>query len=120
MTALAHGDARRAPGIGGVAARRAVVRWAVRLFRREWRQQFLVLALLAVAVAAAIGSITIVHTTAPANNSQFGSANTLLNFDSSDPRKLQAGLAAARRSFGTARRSPTDSRRDRREPSQAE
>jgi putative ABC transport system permease protein len=78
-----------------------VIRWAVRLFRREWRQQLLVLTLLTVAVAAAIGSITIVHTTAPANNSQFGSANTLLNFDGSDPRKLEAGLAAARRSFAT-------------------
>jgi putative ABC transport system permease protein len=77
-----------------------VIRWAVRLYRREWRQQLLVLALLAVAVAAAIGSITVVHTTAPANSSQFGSANTLLSFDGSDPRKLEAGLAAARRSFG--------------------
>ena len=82
-------------------AARAVVRWAVRLYRREWRQQLVVLSLLAVAVAAAIGSITVVHTTAPANSSEFGSANTLLNFDGSDPRKLEAGLAAARRSFGT-------------------
>jgi hypothetical protein len=31
-----------------------VVRWAVRLFRREWRQQLLVLGLLTVAVAATI------------------------------------------------------------------
>jgi hypothetical protein len=30
---------------GGMAARRAVIRWAWRLFRREWRQQLLVLAL---------------------------------------------------------------------------
>ena len=35
-------------------ARRAVVRWAWRLFRREWRQQLLVLALIVVAVAATI------------------------------------------------------------------
>jgi putative ABC transport system permease protein len=33
-------------GHGGMPARRAVVRWAWRLFRREWRQQSLVLALL--------------------------------------------------------------------------
>jgi hypothetical protein len=26
---------------GGAPARRAVVRWGVRLFRREWRQQLL-------------------------------------------------------------------------------
>jgi putative ABC transport system permease protein len=86
---------------GGVVARRAVTRWARRMFRREWRQQVLVLTLLTVAVAAAIGSITIVHNTVPADNSKFGSANVLLTFDGSDPSKLQAGIASARRSFGT-------------------
>ena len=35
---------------GGAPARRAVMRWAWRLFRREWRQQLLVLALIIVAV----------------------------------------------------------------------
>ena len=35
---------------GGAPARRAVVRWSWRLFRREWRQQILVLALLSVAL----------------------------------------------------------------------
>jgi hypothetical protein len=38
------------------------------MFRREWRQQLLVLTLLSVAVAAAIGSVTIVSTV-PADNS---------------------------------------------------
>jgi putative ABC transport system permease protein len=101
MTTLAHRATLRGPRNGGVAARRAVIRWALRMFRREWRQQILVLALLTVGVAAAIGSISIVHNTAPADNSEFGSANTLLKFDASDPRKLRAGLASARRSFGT-------------------
>ena len=41
-------------GSGGVAARRAVMRWAWRLFRREWRQQFLILSLIVVATAAVI------------------------------------------------------------------
>ena len=45
-------DAR--PADGGAPARRAVVRWAWRLFRREWRQQLLILALITVAVAATI------------------------------------------------------------------
>ncbi len=40
---------------GGMAARRAVVRWAARLFRRDWRQHLLILSLLTVAVAAAVG-----------------------------------------------------------------
>jgi len=88
------------PRGGGVAARRAVVRWAGRMFRREWRQQLLVLTLLTVAVAAAIGSITITSNTVPADNSDFGSAKTVLKFDGSDPQKLQAGLDSARRSFG--------------------
>ena len=34
----------RRPSDGGLPARRAVTRWAWRLFRREWRQQFLILA----------------------------------------------------------------------------
>jgi putative ABC transport system permease protein len=86
---------------GGVTARRAVIRWARRAFRREWRQQVLVLSLLTVAVAAAIGSITILHHIARVDNSDFGSANAVLTFNGSDPADLRAGLAAARRSFGT-------------------
>jgi putative ABC transport system permease protein len=71
------------------------------MFRREWRQQLLVVTLLTVAVAAAIGSITIAYNTVPADNGDFGSANRVLSFDGSDPQKLQAGLASARKSFGT-------------------
>src|SRR5438132_579560 len=40
-------------GSGG-PARRAVVRWGWRLFRREWRRHVLILAMLTVAVAATI------------------------------------------------------------------
>src|SRR5829696_1482338 len=101
MTTLAHSSELRGRSRGGLAARRPLIRWAWRLFRREWRQQILVLALLTVAVAAAIGSITIVHNAAPADDGQFGSANNLLKFDGSDPRMLEAGLASARRAFGT-------------------
>jgi putative ABC transport system permease protein len=101
MTALAHRSVLGGPRNGGVAARRAVVRWAGRLLQREWRQQLLVVTLLTVAVAAAIGSITVASNTVPADNSDFGSANMVLSFDGSDPQKLQAGLDAARRTFGT-------------------
>ena len=101
MTTLAHGSARRGPSNGGVAARRAVTRWAWRMFRREWRQQILVVALLTVAVAAAIGSITLVYNTSPAFDGEFGSASGVLYFDASDPQALQAALAAAEESFGT-------------------
>src|SRR5262245_51717653 len=101
MTTFAHNPALGGPRDGGIVARRAVVRWARRMFRREWRQQLLVVTLLTVAVAAAIGSITIAYNTVPADNSQFGSANTVLSFDGSDPQKLQAGLDSAKNSFGT-------------------
>jgi putative ABC transport system permease protein len=101
MTTLAHRSALDGPRNGGVAARRAVIRWARRTFRREWRQQLLVVTLLTVAVAAAIASITVAYNTVPADNSDFGSANRVLSFDGSDPQKLQAGLDSAKKSFGT-------------------
>lgn len=100
MTSLAEAGRLRGPRNRGVTARRAVIRWALRLFRREWRQQLLVLGLLAVAVAAATTCITIVHDAAQADRSRFGSADTLLSFDGTDPQKLGAGVAAARRAFG--------------------
>src|SRR5262245_47428128 len=71
------------------------------MFRREWRQQLLVVMLLTIAVAAAVGSITLVYNAAPADSADFGSANESLKFDAADPRALAAGLAAARRRFGT-------------------
>src|SRR6267154_863638 len=44
----------------GIVARRAVIRWGWRLFRREWRQQLLVLGLLTVAVAATIWRASVI------------------------------------------------------------
>ncbi len=103
MTTLANRLALRGPADGGVAARRAVVHWAWRLFRREWRQQILVIALLTLAVAAAIASVTIASNSGAdtSNEAEFGSASQLLDFDGADPRKLEAGLAAASQQFGT-------------------
>jgi len=92
MTALAHGSPLGGPRHGGMAARRAVVRWAGRMFRREWRQQLLVVTLLSVAVTGAIGSITIASNAVPADDGDFGSANLVLTFDGSDPQRLHAGL----------------------------
>jgi putative ABC transport system permease protein len=101
MSALAQPAALRGRANGGVAARRAVVRWAWRLFRREWRQQLLVTGLLAVAVAAAVTSVTIAHNSGPLDYAEFGSANVLFELDATDPRKLEASLAAAEERFGT-------------------
>jgi putative ABC transport system permease protein len=71
------------------------------MFRREWRQQILVLALLTIAVAAAIASVTIAYNSGSTEDAEFGSAKSLLRFDGADPGKLEAGLAATRDRFGT-------------------
>jgi putative ABC transport system permease protein len=85
---------------GGAPARRAVMRWALRLFRREWRQQLLVLTLITVAVAATIfGAALATNTPLPAN-AGFGSANALINLPGSDPH-LATDIAAIRAHFGT-------------------
>jgi putative ABC transport system permease protein len=89
------------PAGGGVPARRAVTRWAWRLFRREWRQQILVLALLALTVAAAAFSVSAAYNVASLPGPQFGSASYLLQFDGTNPKTLAADIAAARRAFGT-------------------
>jgi putative ABC transport system permease protein len=71
------------------------------MFRREWRQQILVIALLTIAVAAAIASVTIAYNSGSAEDAVFGSGNYLIRFDGADPGKLEAGLAATRDRFGT-------------------
>jgi putative ABC transport system permease protein len=101
MSTFAHPAALAGPANGGIAARRAVIRWAGRMFRREWRQQLLVVALLSVAVAAAVGSITVAHNASPADNAEFGSANRIVEIDGTDPQSLAAALAAVRKEFGT-------------------
>ncbi len=89
-------------GDGGVPARRAVARWAWRLFRREWRQQVLVLALITVAVAATIVSASAAYNLAPVpGNAEFGTASHLLRYDAPDPQALAADVAAAEQWFGS-------------------
>ena len=88
-------------GTGGVPARRAVTRWAWRLFRRDWRQHLLIVSLLSVAVAAAIGLACAAYNVAPASGrADFGDADHFLRFDRPDPATLQAKLDAATEHFG--------------------
>src|SRR5512132_1581870 len=89
------------PAGGGLPARRAVVRWAVRLFRREWRQQVLVLCLLTVAVIGTSFAVCATYDVAGSSDATFGRADQLIRFDGTDPATLDARLAAARRWFGT-------------------
>jgi putative ABC transport system permease protein len=71
------------------------------LYRREWRQQALVLALLTVSVAAAIGLATAAYNTAGvAGNASFGTANHRYTLDDPDLDALDDGVAAAAERFG--------------------
>jgi putative ABC transport system permease protein len=85
---------------GGTVARRAVLRWARRSFRREWRQQLLVLCLLSVTVAAAIGFASATYNTVGVReDAVFGSANHRFTVDEPDLVGLEAGLEAAGAAF---------------------
>jgi putative ABC transport system permease protein len=84
---------------GGVPARRAVIRWAWRLFRREWRQQLLVLALITVAVAATfVGAATAVNSQGRPG-ATFGTAQDLASFQGNDPH-LATEIASLQHRFG--------------------
>ncbi|HTW18778.1 MAG TPA: FtsX-like permease family protein [Mycobacteriales bacterium] len=83
------------------AARRAVTRWAWRLFRREWQRQLLIIGLLVVALAAIIvGLGTATNAAGLKPDPTFGTANTILTLQGSDP-TLSADLADITREFGT-------------------
>ncbi len=91
----------RHPDDGGVPARRAVVRWSWRLFRRDWRQHLLIVALLAVAVAGAIAFSCAAYNVAPSSGrADFGDANTFVRFNAPDAETFPAMLALATSSFG--------------------
>jgi putative ABC transport system permease protein len=98
------------PTTGGVPARRAMTRWAWRLFKREWRQQLLILLLVIVAVAAVVvGAAVATNTPAPAN-AGFGTADDLAIYTSTPSVKqapklnlhlVDAQIAALEHRFGT-------------------
>ncbi|HMK62983.1 MAG TPA: FtsX-like permease family protein [Acidimicrobiales bacterium] len=86
-------------GSGGLPARRAVTRWAWRLFRREWRQQLLVLGLIVVAVAASIVGATVATNSPQPANFGFGTAQDAFSISGSEPH-LAAQIAALEHRFG--------------------
>jgi putative ABC transport system permease protein len=69
------------------------------MFRREWRQQVLVLALIIVAVAATFLGAAVATDTPPPAHAGFGTALDLATFQGSGPR-LTAQIAALRHRFG--------------------
>jgi len=91
---------------GSMAARRAVMHWAWRLFRSEWRQQLLMLALIAVAVAALSVAAAVATNNPTPPNAGFGSAQDLSTFEGAVPH-LAAKVAALERRSGVLRWSRT-------------
>ena len=96
------------PTTGGVPARRAMIRWAWRLFKREWRQQLLILLLVIVAVAAVVVGAAVAVNTPPPANAGFGTADDMATFASSnakqahlDLQSADAQIAALEHRFGT-------------------
>jgi putative ABC transport system permease protein len=91
--------AQAGTGNGGVPARRAVMRWGWRLFRREWRQQLLVLALIIVAVGATVLGAAVSTNNPPPANAGFGTAQDQAAFFAPDPH-LASQIASLQQRFG--------------------
>jgi putative ABC transport system permease protein len=89
---------RRSP-TGGVPARRAVIRWAIRLLRREWRQQLLILALITVAVAATVVASTVATDTPATGAGVLGTAQDAATLSGS-PATINAGISELRSRYG--------------------
>ena len=87
---LPLGEARRARGV--TPSRRAAIRWAWRLFRREWRQQVLILALIVVAVTATVVGSAVATNAPPPSNAGFGTASYVASISGND---LHAGTRIA-------------------------
>ena len=101
-TALAGPPDLDADAGSGIVARRAVIRWGWRLFRREWRQQLLVLGLLTVAVAATIwGASAVTNSQIPPGYPTFGTGAALVTLPGTDPH-LAAGIADIAGRWGPA------------------
>jgi putative ABC transport system permease protein len=97
-TALRERPAPAGTGNGGVPARRAVIRWAWRMFRREWRQQLLVLALIVVALGATVLGAAIATNTPPPSGAGFGTAQDMATFGGGP--KLASEIAALQSHVG--------------------
>ena len=96
--AVLERPARSAAGNGGVPARRAVIRWAWRLLRREWRQQLLILAMITAAVAATFVGSAVATNTPPPAGAGFGTATDMATWGPSP--SLSGKIAAIAHRFG--------------------
>jgi len=98
-TAVTERPAQEVPGRGGGPARRAVIRWAIRLLRFEWRQQFLILALITVAVGATVVASTVATDTPAPIAGVLGSAQDAASI-SGTPATINADIGKLHSHFG--------------------
>ena len=80
--------------------RRAVLRWARRLYRREWRQQVVVLALLSLSTAAALFAAIAVYHVPDSSDATFGTADHLITLTSADATAVATATADLSARFG--------------------
>jgi putative ABC transport system permease protein len=83
---------------GGFPARMAIMRWAWRMFRREWRRQVLVLSLLTLSVAVTVFGLGAAANTLPDGAATFGAADYVIVHPGDDP-SLAADVAASRTAY---------------------
>jgi putative ABC transport system permease protein len=98
-TALRERPSSAGTSNGGVPARRAVIRWSWRMFRREWRQQLLVLALIVVALAATVVGAAVATNNPPPAGAGFGTAQDLASFPPGTPH-LASQITGLQYKFG--------------------
>ncbi|MGA2968755.1 MAG: FtsX-like permease family protein [Acidimicrobiales bacterium] len=87
------------PANGGAPARRAMVRWAWRLARREWRQQLLIMALITVAVAVTVVGVGVSINTPMPVTAGFGTAHDLDTI-SGTVSHINSAVSSLHRRFG--------------------
>ena len=100
MTAVLDPPAPLAQGSGGgLPARLAMLRWARRLFRREWRQQSAILGLIVLAVAATLVGSAVAINSPPPSDAGFGTAGYRATFPGDDAH-LSAQIAELDARYG--------------------
>lgn len=78
-----------------------MVRWSWRMFRKEWRQQLLVLSLVTLAVAASVAGSAMAMNAAASTQPAFGTATAMARIDVTGPAEAEDALATATARFGT-------------------
>ncbi len=71
------------------------------MYRREWRQQVLVIALLTLTVSGALLGVSVVYNTPGSLDGRYGTADMLIRYGGADPNALNSQVASAQTQLGT-------------------